>query len=71
MWDNGGQVGVMDQSGIIHPAAVYEQSLASERAGKGKGQRNSSSIPWTQFRVVDYGNVGGVCIDWLKMTGRG
>lgn len=70
VWDNGGQVGVMDESGIIGTAAVYEPSLASERAGKGNGPRGSRSIPWTQFSVAKYGNVGGVvCFDWAQAIG--
>jgi hypothetical protein len=68
VWDNGGQVGVASEDSIVLAYEVYEQSLASERRGNGKGPRGSRSIPWTAFKPVDYGNVGGViCLDWLKV----
>ena len=69
MWDNGGTYGVLEEDQIIVAHAIYEQSLASERNGKGKGPLGSRSIKWSLFKTVDYASFGGVvAIDWLKMA---
>ena len=58
VWDNGGTYGVLEEDQIIVAHAIYEQSLASERNGKGKGPLGSRSIKWSLFKTVDYGSFG-------------
>lgn len=66
IWDNAGEVGILDEAKIIHHHLVYSQSLAAEEGGR-KPVMGSRSIPWASFQVVDYGFVGGkLVIDWLR-----
>jgi hypothetical protein len=68
VWDNGGQVGVLSESGILAAHAIYSASLASERRGKGKGPVGSRSIKWTAFKPVEWENLSGVvALNWLKI----
>jgi hypothetical protein len=66
IWDNGGQVGVLKEGGIIYAERVFQMAISAELAGK-KAAHGSKSIPWESFEVVDYAVVGGkLVIDWLK-----
>jgi hypothetical protein len=68
VWNNGGQVGVLENARIIHHQLIYEQSLASELRGKGMGAKGSRSIPWEAFKPVPLESVGGkTIIDWLDL----
>ena len=70
VWDNGGQIGVLGNDEVLAAHAIYEASLQTELRGKGRGPSGARSIRWENFRVVDFGNVGGVvCVDWLKLDG--
>jgi hypothetical protein len=67
VWDNGGEIGVLRNEGILAAHAIFMASLASEDRGKGKGKVGSRSIRWERFEKVDpAANIGGtVTIDWL------
>jgi hypothetical protein len=67
VWDNGGEIGVLRNEGILAAHAIFMASLASEDRGKGKGLVGSRSIKWERFEKVDHAaNIGGtVTVDWL------
>jgi hypothetical protein len=71
VWDNGGEVGYLDEQRIAVALAVYDQSLATERRGKGMGPQGSRSIPWENFQPVDDAAIGGVVgLHWLILPWR-
>jgi hypothetical protein len=66
VWDKRGAYGVLEEDQIIVAHAIHEQSLASER--NGKGPFGSRSIKWSLFKMVDYASFGGVvAIGWLML----
>lgn len=69
VWNNGGQVGVLENEGILSVASAYRSSLDAEATGRPPA-RGSRSIRWEMFKVieVEVRTVGGesaVLLDWL------
>ncbi len=72
IWSNGGAWGVLKGAGIQLAHAIYEESRASELAGRGKGQKGSRSIPWKQFEPIQHRTIGRrIVLDWLDIEHDG
>lgn len=57
VWDNGGEMGVLDGDAIQTAKMSYDQSLTSEQSGRSV-KLGSRSLAWEMFRKI-----GG--LDWL------
>lgn len=66
VWNNGGQIGVLREEGILRAYAGYMAAKKIEERGN-DAPLGAKSIKWGEFEIIQYGVLAGIiCFDWLR-----
>ena len=63
LWNNGGEIGILDGSRLTAAKASIDTAIKAEEAGYPDGKKGAKSIPWGHFSPVK-SNAAGVPL-WL------
>lgn len=66
VWSNGGEVGVLTNSGIVTAHSTYCHALAADNSGR-KAPKGSRSIEWEAFRPALTSDNDLIWLDWLLL----
>lgn len=66
VWNNGGQIGVLKEDGIIRAYNAYNAAIIAKQRGNDV-KLGSKSVRWTEFEVIEPEVIASVaCYDWLR-----
>lgn len=65
VWNNGGEIGVLREEGIIRAYTSFTAGVKAQERGN-DAPMGCKSIKWGEFQVVSYAVLAGIiCFDWL------